>query len=47
MGIELDFRSCVGDKHKENIFRLFIHTIWPSGHNICDGQLFVPKIILA
>ena len=41
-GSRLDFGSHVGDRPKN--FWALIHTIWPSGHNVYEGQLFSPKL---
>ena len=34
----------VGNKSRGIFFGALIHTIWPTGHNVCGGQLFAPNL---
>ena len=34
----------IGNKCIIIFFGVLIYTIWPSGHNVCRGQLFAPKL---
>ena len=34
----------VGNKPRIIFFGALIHTIWPTCHNACRGQLFAPKL---
>ena len=34
----------VENKPRRIFFATLIHTIWPTGHNLCRGQLFAPKL---
>ena len=44
MGRKINFGSH-GWKHAQNnIFGPLIHTIWPTNHNVCGGQLFTSKL---
>ena len=33
------------NESKKRIFGLLIHTIWPSGHNVCKGNCLYPNLI--
>ena len=34
----------VENKPRRIFFGALIHIIWPTGHNVCGGQLFAPKL---
>ena len=44
MSSKLDLGPYDVNEAKRGYLRLLIHTIWPSGHNVCEEKLLVPKL---